>query len=83
MEFTKGIFKMNADEKIEKIKETLESGYTLYFRTHLKIIKVTPTTYKKWIKEGLVMFKVVNNSMYMARGNKFDCIDYCHITMEK
>ena len=73
---------MTAQEKVQKILDTIRGGRTVYFTTALKSIKVTPATLKRWDQNGHTMFKASGNSMMMASGNKFVCIDGCKITVE-
>jgi hypothetical protein len=71
---------MNAAEKIGKIVETIKSGHTVYVTTATRSTKITPNTLKKWDEAGHELFRASGDSMYMASGNKFVCIDYCKIT---
>lgn len=68
---------VSAQKKLEVIEETLQEGKTVYISTHYKSIEVTPKTFKRW---GNTLFKVSGNSLYIARGKNFDCIDYCKFT---
>jgi len=73
---------MNAQEKVDKIIETLREGKTIYISTALRSYKITKKTLASWDKAGLQLFKAEGNSMYMASGKKFLCIDYCQFTVE-
>ncbi len=73
---------MTPQQKIDKIIATIKEGKTLYFSTCTRSTKVTPKTLKRWEDAGNVLFKADSKSMYMAAGNRFDCIDYCKITVE-
>jgi hypothetical protein len=72
---------MSATDKMTKIIETIKSGRTLVFSTHLKHVQVSPKTLAKWEASGHNLFKVSGNSVFMARGKNYDCIDGCKITI--
>lgn len=72
---------ITATEKLENIVLALESGKTVYVCTCTKQTKVTPKIFASWVKDGLKLFKVSGNSLYMARGRSFDCIDFCTIVI--
>jgi len=72
---------MNATEKMNKIVETIKSGKTLVFSTYLKHIAVSPKSLAKWEASGHQLFKVSGNSVMMASGKKYNCIDGCKITI--
>ena len=71
---------MTAQEKINKIIETIESGKTVYITSMTRSTKITKATLKRWEKNGHTLLKSSGNSMYVASGSKFVCIDYCKIT---
>jgi hypothetical protein len=68
-----------ASEKFEAINKNLLAGKTVFIATYTKATKITPKTFKSWEASGHKLFKLAGNSLYMARGKKFDCIDYCSI----
>ena len=72
---------MNAQEKINKMVETIKSGKTLVFSTYLKNIAVSPKTLAKWDASGYQLFKASGDSVLMASGKRYDCIDGCKITI--
>lgn len=71
-----------ATDKLNNIVASLEAGKTVYVCTCTKQVKVTPKTFASWVKDGLKLFKVAGNSLYMARGRSFDCIDFCTIVIQ-
>ena len=73
---------MEAIDKVNKILEVIESGKTVFITTATRSTKITPKTLKTWQKAGNTLLKAAGNSMYMASGNKFVCIDYCRITSQ-
>lgn len=72
---------MNAEQRIAKIIETIESGKTVYVYTSLRVVKVTPKTFKKFADSGRPLFKAAKDSMWMSFGNRYDCIDFCKFTV--
>lgn len=68
-----------ADKKMAWIGNMLAAGRTVYVSTMTRVTKITPATARKWEANGHTLFKVSGNSLYMARGSKFDCIDYCEL----
>jgi D-lyxose ketol-isomerase len=72
---------MTAQEKYDMIINGLNARKNVYISTSLRSWKITPMVKEKWDSRGLELFKVKNNSLYMANGKKFVCIDYCAITV--
>ncbi len=70
---------MTSKDKLSLINEAIKAGRTVYICNHMKQVKVTPKTYKKWADSGYYLFKDDGQSLYMARGKNYDCIDYCAI----
>lgn len=68
-----------AQAKLDAINGALAEGRTVYVRSALKAWKVTPKTAERWKKAGNQMFKVSGESLYMASGSKWVCIDYCQL----
>ncbi|MNY59059.1 hypothetical protein D3C86_1954650 [compost metagenome] len=73
---------MNAQQKIDKILNTVKEGKTVYITTALRSYKITQKTLSSWEKSGLELFKVQGDSMMMASGKQYLCIDYCKFTVE-
>lgn len=73
---------MNASQKIEKILETIRSGKTVYVRTTMHNIRLDRRALNRFEKGGHTLLKAIDDSMYMASGSKFVCIDYCQFTVE-
>ena len=67
-------------DRLNAIKNALESGKTVYIGTCTRVTKITPKTADKWEKSGHQLFKDSGESTYMAVGRGFACIDYCSIT---
>jgi len=72
---------MAPQDKVNKLIELLQSGKTIHIHTCTRVTEITPKTYKRWAKNGHVLFKADDKSVYMANGNKFVCIDYNPITV--
>lgn len=73
---------MNAQEKIDKILSTVGEGKTVYISTALRSYKITQKVVDKFNRAGLELFKVNGDSVMMANGKRYDCIDYCKFTVE-
>ena len=70
-----------AEAKLDGITKAIESGKTVYLSTCTKVTKITPKAWKSWADKGLTMIKVSGKSLYIAAGNRFDCIDYSRISV--
>lgn len=67
----------NGAEKLAWIEERLATGATIIIGSYTKPIQITPANYKRWKSKGQTMFRVgQDNSLYIARGKNWDCIDY-------
>lgn len=73
---------MNAQEKLSKLLSVLSSGKTVYISTYLRCTKITAKHIAKFEEIGRPLFKVSGNSLFMSVGKRYDCIDYCKVTME-
>ena len=71
---------MDANTKMEKIMDIIRQGGAITISTHLKHIEVNSKTVAKFAKINAQIFKTVNDSLYIARGKNWDCIDYAKIT---
>jgi hypothetical protein len=69
-----------AQKRLNAINESLDLGRTVLVRTATRTYKITPKTAAKWKAAGNLLFKVSGNSLYMASGSKFVCIDYTTLT---
>lgn len=69
-----------AAEKVAKLVAAIEAARTAYIPTYTRCYKITPATLASWKRSGLVLFKASGDSMMMAIGKKFVCIDYASIT---
>lgn len=72
---------MNAEQKIAKILEVINSGKTIFVCTPLRATKITKKTIAQFEKIGRPVLKAKGDSMYMTSGNGYVCIDYCRITV--
>lgn len=68
---------LTAEQKLEKILEHLKLGRTIVISTYSKAGQVDQKSVDRFSKAGLPLFKVEGNSLFMARGKSYDCIDYC------
>jgi predicted secreted protein len=73
---------MSAADKISKILELINAGRTVYVSTMTRCTKLDKRALDRFAKGGHTMLKAVGNSMYMAAGSKFVCIDLCKFTVE-
>ena len=72
---------MNAAEKLAKIHEVLTAGKTVYIQTSLRITKVTSKDVAKYAAVNRDLFKADSKSLYISAGKRYDCIDFCKITV--
>jgi DNA-binding transcriptional LysR family regulator len=70
-----------ATQRLEAINAALARGRTIIVATHLVAYKVTPKTAAKFAADHPV-FKVSGESLYMARGLHYDCIDHAHLAAQ-
>ena len=67
-----------APSKLAWIKDRLAEGMTVYVTTHTRSTRVTPKDAQSWVDDGRELFKLGHNgTLLMARGKRYDCIDYC------
>lgn len=67
----------NGAGKLAWIERRLAEGSTVYVSTYTRATKVTPKVAARWAKAGHDLFRVdAGDSLYMARGSRFVCIDY-------
>lgn len=71
-----------AQQKLDKINEALAEGATIYFSTMTRHYKITQKTVARFAKAGMPLLKVSGDSLYMASGRSYLCMDYCGITRE-
>jgi hypothetical protein len=71
----------NAAERLAKILEVLAAGRTVYISTALRAIKITGKNVKQFEAAGRPLFKTDGKSLYISAGKRYDCIDYCKITV--
>ena len=72
---------MNATDKLAKILEVLNAGKTIYIQTTLRTIKVTQKHVLKFAAINRPLFKADAKSLFISSGNRYDCIDFCKMTM--
>jgi len=60
-----------AAEAFEFINNAIASGKTVYISTCTRSTVITPKTAAKWSKSGHDLFKLADNALFMASGNKF------------
>jgi len=63
---------MSAQAKLDWITDKLDKGMTVYLSTAYK--------HFAFKAKHKAMLKVKGDSLYMQRGNKWDCVDYCRIS---
>lgn len=68
---------MTATEKLAKILEVLKAGKTIYVQTTYRAWKITAKDVATFEAANRPLLKVNGNSLYMAVGKRYDCIDYC------
>lgn len=70
---------MNAQEKIEKLISYIKEGRTVRVSTPLRVTDIEAKHLAQWEKAGRPLLRAGKNSMYMASGKKYVCIDFCRI----
>jgi len=70
---------MTAQDKHDAIIAAIESGKVVTVSTYTQSRAIYFKTLKKFREAGIPLFKVSDDSLYMARGKHYDCIDYCKI----
>lgn len=71
-----------ARKRLRAIEAALASGKTVWVSTVLRQIKVTPKTAAKFSASGAPLFKANRIGLFIASGKRYDCIDFCQITVE-
>tara|TARA_Y100000815_G_scaffold232876_2_gene223915 strand:+ start:134719 stop:134970 length:252 start_codon:yes stop_codon:yes gene_type:complete len=66
---------MTGAEKIKKIMEIINSGKTVQFRSGLSCINVDAKAVSRFEKAGAEMFKASGNSIYIASGRNWKCLN--------
>lgn len=68
--------RIKASDVLKWIEDRISEGRTVNISTALKVIEVSPKTYKQWQDSGSKLFKLSNNGddLYIARGKSWDCI---------
>jgi hypothetical protein len=72
---------MTAQDLLTAIEKALASGKSVTFSTYLRATKVTPKTAKSWAGKGLTLFKIENDQLCIASGNRFESVMGCKITV--
>ena len=72
---------MTAQEKADRLYAVLAAGKTVDIATQTRTTRVTQKHVRSWAQSGRPLFKADSKSLYMACGKRYDCIDYCQITM--
>ena len=67
----------NAKELLQRILNHIENGGTVYICTPLRKTYINKKVNERFKKAGYELIKEKNNSLYLASGKKFVCIDYC------
>lgn len=68
-----------AQAKLDWINARLDEGRTVYLSTAYVRRQITKRTVAKWAKSGRPLFKLIGDSLYMGRGSRYDCMDYCKL----
>lgn len=64
---------------MDRIKAAIEAGKTIYVSNYMHTWKVSPKTWAKFEAIGKPVFKVVDDSLYMASGKGYVCVNGCRI----
>ena len=72
---------MNAAEKLSKILEVLNAGKTVYIQTALRTTMVTAKNVRAFDAINRPLFKADAKSLYISAGKRYDCIDFCKVTV--
>lgn len=70
----------DAENKLMAIGGTLLSGRTVIVSTHTHATQITPATAKRWADNGHALFRIRGESLYMASGKRWVCVDWCRFT---
>ena len=70
---------MTAKEKYTAIMNALQNDCVVTVSTMTTTRALYFRTLKKFMEAGVPLMKVSDNSLYLARGKHYDCIDYCKI----
>jgi hypothetical protein len=65
-----------AADRLAEINAALAAGRTVFICTYTRATQITAKTAAKWAAAGTPLFKLIGESLYMASGRKFACIDY-------
>lgn len=68
-------------ELLTWITESLNSGKSVSVSTAWRITRITPKIAQKFADAGRPVFRATDKSLYMSVGRRYDCIDYCTITI--
>lgn len=72
---------MTPADKLAKILEVLNAGRTVFIATSLRVTKVTAKDLAKFAAIDRPLFKADASSLYISAGKRYDCIDFCRITV--
>lgn len=72
---------MNAIQKLVQITRELTNGNAIYVTTMTRSMVVTPKQFFRCKAKGVDVFKVKGASLYLMTGKRYDCIDFCRITV--
>ncbi len=71
---------MTAQDKLNEIHKIIKQGYTVCFTTYLKQIQVNQKSVDSFRESGIELLKVKGESLFIANGKKYECVDGCKIT---
>jgi len=69
-------------ELLAWITDALNSGKSVSVSTAFRTTRITPKTAQQFANAGRPIFRASEKSLYMAVGRRYDCIDYCQITVQ-
>lgn len=70
---------MTAPERLQSWLDAIANGSTLYVATYTKCWKIDSKVVAKFAKAGSPILKAKGDSLYMASGKSYVCIDYCGV----
>lgn len=73
----------SAQAKLDWILSRIRDGYTVHIHTPYVQVPVSARTITKWEAAGRPLFKLVGNNLFVGRGSRYDCIDYCKLVATK
>lgn len=72
---------MTNEARLNAIIEAFQQNRILYVQTAYRTWKITAKTFAAFERTQTPLFKLSGASLYMRLGKRYDCIDYCRLTV--